>query len=88
MPTYRVYDFDDRGEKRHRDYKTVKALLEDFEQVGVEEDSYALRLHGEPILKGFIGPMADGKTIVKYESPQFFVQETEIWAKQRRPKPE
>ena len=85
MPTYRVYFLDDQGTVQHTDYKTLQALLESHEQIGVEEDSYALRLHGEPVLRGLIGPMTDGKTVIKYESPQVFVRETEEWSKQRRP---
>jgi hypothetical protein len=85
MPTYRVYFLDSAGVKQKKEYKSAQQLLEEYEQVGVEEDSYTLRLHGEPVLKGLIGPMSDGKSIVKYETPQVFVHETEEWAKQKRP---
>jgi hypothetical protein len=88
MPTYRVYYLDSAGVKQKKEYKTAELLLEEYEQVGVEEDSYTLRLHGEPVLKGLIGPMSDGKSIIKYETPQVFVQETEEWAKQKRPSEE
>ena len=88
MPTYRVYTLDEDGCKQHTDFKTAAAMAEAFEQIGLEQDSYAIRLHGEPMLRGFIGPMSEGKSIVKYEEPKIFVVETDEWAKAKRPKAE
>jgi hypothetical protein len=85
MPTYRVYYLDKDGIKRQKDYKNQEALTAEYEQVGVEEDSYTIRLHGEPLLRGLIGPLSEGKTIVKYETKEVFIRETEEWSKMRRP---
>jgi hypothetical protein len=84
MPIYRVISRDASGVIQHVDYKDLSSLLKAHEQVGVEEDSYTLRLHGEPILKGLIGPMSQGKSCVCYETPDAFVVQTEKWAKERR----
>ena len=84
MPTYRVYNYDDDGQPQQADFKTAAALVEAYEQIGLEQDSYAIKLHGEPMLRGLIGPMSEGKTIVKYEDPKLFVIETEVWAKQKK----
>ena len=86
MPTYRVWaDTPDSGAEP-REFKTLDALLESFDQIGIEEDSYAMHLHGEPLLKGLIGPMSDSKTVVRYETPEVYVQETEKWAWQLKTK--
>lgn len=84
MPTYRVVFCDKSGEILQRDYPTLRPLLADYEQVGVEEDSYTLRLHGEPVLKGLIGPLSDGKNVVRYETPEAYELLTLRWAKARR----
>lgn len=84
MPVYRVVFKNKQGVITHCDYPDVKSLLKDYEQVGVEEDSYTIRLHGEPVLKGLIGPMSEGKEIVRYETPPVFAILTEQWAKERK----
>ena len=84
MATYRVISRDGDGNFQQEDYKDLKALLHEYDQVGVEEDSYTMRLHGEPILKGLIGPLSQGKTIVCYETPAAFAAQTEVWSKDRR----
>lgn len=84
MPVYRVVFKNKHGVIEHIDYPDIKRLLDSYEQVGVEEDSYTIRLHGEPVLKGLIGPMSEGKDMVRYETPQVFVVMTEQWAKERK----
>ncbi|QDU63120.1 hypothetical protein Pan216_39950 [Planctomycetes bacterium Pan216] len=84
MSTYRVYSRDTIGDIVMADFKTLKELLDVYEQVGVEEESYTMRLHGEPILDGLVGPMSEGKTIVRYETPEVFISMTEQWASERR----
>lgn len=81
MATYRVVTKNENGGFRHQDYSSLETLLADFEQTGVEEDSYTMRLHGEPVFKGLIGPMSDGKSIVRYETPEAFAILTEQWSK-------
>lgn len=84
MPTYRVVTMLESGKIEHKDYKDASEILDRFEQIGVEEDSYTMRLHGEPVFKGLIGPMSDGKTIVRYETPDAFAVLTEQWSKSIR----
>lgn len=81
MPTYRVVFKTKSGKVEQKDYKDVASLLKAYEQVGVEEDSYTLRLHGEPLLKGLVGPISDGKTVVRYETPEVYAQLTLEWSK-------
>lgn len=88
MPSYRVYDIDEDGqEKLLKEFKKKDDLLAAYPAIGEEEDSYALRLHGQPKLKALIGPMCEpgSKTIVRYETPKAFVRLSEEWGKQIKP---
>lgn len=84
MPIYRVVYRDKSGKITQKDYAHLKALLEDYRQVALEEDSYNLRLHGQPILKGLIGPLSEGRNVVRYEAPDVYQVLTEKWSKERR----
>ncbi len=86
MPIYRTVKQSPSGEFLYNDYKTISALLDDYHQIGVEEDSYAMRLHGEPIIRGMVGPLADGKGVVRYECPEAYAVLTEQWSKTKRPR--
>ena len=84
MRTYRLVFKSKTGKIQEKEYADVKAIAREYEQIGVEEDSYTVRLHGEPVFKGLIGPMSDGTNGVRYETPAAFVQLTEAWAKRLR----
>lgn len=73
-----------QGKFVEQDFDNTSELCRRWQQVGIEEDSYSLRLHGQPTFKGLIGPLSDGPSIVRYETPEAFAAMTEIWAKQRR----
>lgn len=81
MATYRVVFKTKTGKVEQKDFKDVDSLLNAYEQTAVEEDSYTLRLHGEPVLKGLVGPISDGKHVVRYETPEVYAELTEQWAK-------
>jgi hypothetical protein len=55
-------------------------------QIGTDDCSTDLALRGLPIFRGLIGPMPEGKNIVRYESPEVFETLTKEWsnAKPRR----
>jgi hypothetical protein len=86
MPTYRIVCLSTTGKFEQEDFTTCQPLADRFEQIGVEEDSYTLRLHGQPVYKGLIGPISDGPAVVRYETPDAYAAMTEIWAKTRRPR--
>ena len=56
MSTYRVAYRAKSGKIEFNDYQDLESLLQAHEQIGVEEDSYTMGLHGEPVLRGLIGP--------------------------------
>lgn len=80
MRIYRVVTKKD-GKLEKQDFKDLASLGRAYEQVGVEEDSYSIRLHGEPVFKGLIGPMSEGKSVIRYETPEVFAEQTEEWSK-------
>ena len=70
--TFRVVTRGADGEIRTRDYDTAEALLKRHSQVGVDDCSTDLNLRGLPVFHGLIGPMPEGKNVVRYESPEVF----------------
>jgi hypothetical protein len=86
MPVYRVVTMTKVGKFVEQDFEQASEIAHQFEQIGVEEDSYTLRLHGEPVFKGLIGPISDGPAVVRYEAPDAYAALTEVWAKTRRPR--
>ena len=78
--TFRVVTRGADGEIRTRDYDTAEALLKRHSQVGVDDCSTDLNLRGLPVFRGLIGPMPEGKTVVRYESPEVFETLTKEWS--------
>jgi hypothetical protein len=77
--TFRVVTRGADGQIRIRDYDTSEALLKRHPQVGVDDCSTDLDLRGLPVFRGLIGPMPEGKTIIRYESPEVFETLTKDW---------
>jgi hypothetical protein len=67
------------GELRTRDYPEQERVLKMHTQIGVDDCSTDLSLRGMPVFRGLIGPMPDGKNIVRYESPEVFETLTKEW---------
>ena len=65
--------------QRIRDYPSTDPLLEMHCQIGIDDCSTDLGLRGLPLFKGLIGPMPEGKNIVRYESPDVFESLTKEW---------
>lgn len=81
MRVYRLVSLSPSGDQCVQDSTNPEELFKNYKLVAVEEDSYTMRLHGEPIFKGLIGPMSDGKNIIRYETPDVFAAQTERWSK-------
>ena len=86
--TYRIVTRGSDGALRIRDFGSEEPLLKMHVQVGVDDCSTDLSLRGKPVFRGLIGPIPDGKNIVRYESPEVFESLTKEWslakAKRRR----
>jgi hypothetical protein len=78
--TYRIVTRGADGEIRTRDYDTQEALLKRHCQVGVDDCSTDLGLRGLPVFRGLIGPMPEGKNVIRYESPEVFETLTKDWS--------
>ncbi len=79
--TFRIVTRGADGKIRTRDYNKPESLQRMHTQVGVDDCSTDLGLRGLPIFRGLIGPMPEGKDIVRYESPDVFEMMTKEWSK-------
>jgi hypothetical protein len=77
--TFRVVTRGQNGQLRIRDYDSQEDLLQRHTQVGVDDCSTDLELRGLPVFRGLIGPMPEGKNVIRYESPEVFETLTKEW---------
>ena len=77
--TFRVVTRGADGQIRIRDYNTPEALLKRHTQIGVDDCSTDLDLRGLPVFRGLIGPIPEGRNIIRYESPEVFETLTKDW---------
>ena len=67
------------GELRIKDYPSQESLQRIHTQIGIDDCSTDLSLRGLPVFRGLVGPMPEGKTIVRYEAPDVFESLTKDW---------
>lgn len=87
--TFRIVTRGTDGQLHIRDYAKRENLLRVHTQIGVDDCSTDLGLRGSPVLRGLIGPMPEGKNVIRYESPEVFETLTKEWGtlKSSRRKP-
>jgi hypothetical protein len=78
--TFRIVTRGANGEIRTRDYHQAEPILRKHVQIGVDDCSTDLALRGLPVFRGLIGPMPEGKHVVRYESPDVFETLTKEWS--------
>ena len=78
--TYRIVTRGTNGELRARDYEHQDAIMKMHTQIGIDDCSTDLALRGLPVFRGLIGPMPDGKSVIRYESPEVFETLTKEWS--------
>ena len=78
--TYRVVTRGADGSLRTKDYESADPLHQMHTQVGIDDCSTDLGLRGLPVFRGLIGPMPEGKNIIRYESPDVFESMTKEWS--------
>jgi hypothetical protein len=81
--TIRVISREVDGSLRVKDHDTLETLKNCFEQIGIDDCSTDLTLRGFPLFRGLVGPMAEGKRIARYETPEVFEALTKEWASQK-----
>ncbi len=77
---YRIVTHTVDGKLRIKDYHSREDLMRLHTQVGIDDCSTDLELRGMPVFRGLIGPMPEGKNIIRYESPQVFESLTKEWS--------
>ena len=83
--TFRVVTRGADGQIRIRDYPSQDALLKRHSQIGIDDCSTDLELRGLPVFRGLIGPMPEGKNVIRYESPEVFETLTKEWGTANAP---
>ena len=78
--TFRVVTRGADGKLRIRDYNKQDSLVRLHTQIGIDDCSTDLGLRGLPVFEGLIGPMPEGKNIIRYESPEVFETLTKEWS--------
>ena len=84
--TFRVVTRGTDGTIRIRDYDSQESLLRRHIQVGVDDCSTDLDLRGLPVFRGLIGPIPEGKNVIRYESPEVFETLTKEWSVAKAPR--
>jgi len=77
--TFRIVTRGSDGSLLIRDYPSCDPIIRSHIQIGTDDCSTDLELRGMPIFRGLIGPMPEGKSIVRYESPEVFETLTKEW---------
>ena len=68
------------GEIKTRDFDKPEKIMKMHTQIGIDDCSTDLDLRGMPVFRGLVGPIPEGKEIVRYESPEVFESLTKDWA--------
>ncbi|MBU6172816.1 MAG: hypothetical protein KGQ60_03385 [Planctomycetes bacterium] len=77
---FRVVARAEDGSIRIRDFHNAEAIFRTHTQIGIDDSSTDLDLRGMPVFRGLIGPIPEGKNIVRYETPEVFELMTKEWA--------
>ena len=77
--TFRIVTRGTDGKIHIRDYSKQESLQKIHTQIGVDDCSTDLGLRGLPVFRGLIGPMPEGKNVIRYESPDVFEALTKEW---------
>jgi hypothetical protein len=83
--TFRVVTRGADGQLHIRDYDQESSVKRLHTQIGVDDCSTDLDLRGMPVFRGLIGPIPEGKNIVRYESPEVFETLTKDWGDETKP---
>ena len=81
--TIRVITRASDGSIREKDFESFEDIGQLHDQVGIDDCSTDLELRGMPVFRGLVGPLPEGKTVVRYESPDIFEALTKEWANKK-----
>lgn len=81
--TFRIVARAADGSLSIRDYPSLDPLMHSYTQIGIDDCSTDLALRGMPVFRGLVGPMPDGKNIVRYETGEVFEMLTKEWGQNK-----
>jgi hypothetical protein len=81
--TWRLVTQSRDGELVIHDFDSPEPLLRAHLQIGTDDCSTDLDLRGAPVFRHLVGPMPEGKTVVRYETPEVFEVLTREWSMPR-----
>ena len=81
--TWRLVTRGTDGELVIHDFDSPEAILKTHLQIGADDCSTDLDLRGAPVFRHLVGPMPEGKTVVRYETPEVFEVLTREWSMPR-----
>lgn len=84
--TWRIVTRGADGELIIRDFDSPEQILRTHLQVGTDDCSTDLALRGAPVFRSLVGPMPEGRNVVRYESPEVFEHLTKEWAVPKPPR--
>jgi hypothetical protein len=76
---FRIVTRGSDGEIKIRDFDSTDKIMKMHSQIGVDDCSTDLGLRGMPVFRGLVGPIPEGKEVVRYESPEVFESLTKEW---------
>lgn len=77
--TFRIVARAADGSLLIRDYPSIKPLEQAYQQIGIDDCSTDLALRGLPVFRGLVGPMPEGRNVVRYETGEVFELLTKQW---------
>ncbi|MFM9011643.1 MAG: hypothetical protein ACKON8_12460 [Planctomycetota bacterium] len=84
--TWRLVTRGPDGELVIRDFDSAEGILRIHVPIGADDCSTDLDLRGAPVFRSLIGPMPEGRNIVRYETPEVFESLTKEWATPKSPR--
>ena len=84
--TWRLVTRNAGGDLVIHDFDSPEPILRSHLQIGTDDCSTDLELRGAPVFRSLIGPMPEGSSIVRYETPDVFEVLTKEWAMPRPPR--
>lgn len=84
--TWRLVTRSADGEIVIHDFDSPEGILKIHLQIGADDCSTDLALRGAPVFRSLVGPIPEGKSIVRYETPEVFEALTKEWAAPKPPR--
>ncbi|MFM8736016.1 MAG: hypothetical protein ACKOC8_12595 [Pirellulales bacterium] len=84
--TWRLVTRGTDGELVIHDFETADGILKTHLRIGADDCSTDLDLRGAPVFRTLIGPMPEGRNIIRYETPEVFEALTKEWATPKAPR--